>query len=136
MNALLPLANGWFASLMFLAGIGMLTIILLRRTFRQIGRNRRGQGTKYLETQPRPASQWDGARGDAFARLEREKVHLEEIRREAVGQIDSKILVLQELIAHTEQQIERIESLLEDVRTGVQLEPAQPTKQGAGEPVT
>jgi hypothetical protein len=115
MMYVLPLANDWFSALLFLVGIALLTAILLRRTYRQVGRGRRGQSTRHIEAQPRPAHSWDGARDDPHARIEREKVLLEEFRREANGQIDSKIIALRQLIAQSEQQIARLEALLAEI---------------------
>lgn len=108
---LLPLASVWGISL-FLAGVALLTATLMRRYYRQMGRRSRKYNEQAIESQPRPARQWDGARDDAMARLEREKVELEDHRRDAVGQIDSKVLVLRELIAQSERQIQRLEELL------------------------
>lgn len=118
MMYVLPLANGWISALMFLVGIALLTSILLRRTYRQVGRGRRGQSTRHIDAQPRPTHSWDGARDDPHARIERERVLLEEFRREANGQIDAKLIALRQLIAQSEEQIAKLEALLAEIPVG------------------
>ncbi len=111
MFTLLPLASLW-GILLFLAGIALLTATLMRRAYRQTGRRSRKYNEKPIELQPRPSNTWDGTCDDPAARLAREKVELEDHRREAVGQIDAKALVLRELIAQSERQITRLEELI------------------------
>lgn len=99
--------------LMFIAGIALLTMILLRRTYRQLGgRQRRKFDSRPIDTQPRPTHRWDGAMADTSAVIERQKVELAEISRDVNGQLDTKIMVLRELIAQSQQQINRLEALL------------------------
>lgn len=108
------LADGNFASiLMFIAGCGLLTAILLRRSYRYFNRrpDRGGTGPA-LVSQPRPATAWDGAHRDASARLEREKVELYEMARDANGQLTTKIAMLEQLVETSGRQIKRLEELL------------------------
>lgn len=100
------------AILMFVAGIALLTTILLRRTYRQVGRRNRRYDSRPIDTQPRPENAWSGAKADNSATLERQKVELAEFTRDANGQIDTKIRMLRQLIAQSEKQIERMEQLL------------------------
>lgn len=100
--------------LMFVAGIALLTMILLRRTYRQVGRRSRRYDSRPIDSQPRPESEWSGAKADTSAALERQKVELAEMSRDINGQIDTKILLLRELIMQSEKQIARMEELLED----------------------
>ena len=100
--------------LMFIAGIALLTMILLRRTYRQLGRGRRKFDSRPIDAQPRPSARWDGAQGDSVAVIERQKVELAELSRDVNGQLDTKIMVLRELIAQSEQQIVRMEQLLQE----------------------
>lgn len=108
-----PLAN-FAASLMFAAGCGLLAAILLRRTYKRLGRRRRN--TPAIDAQPRPETAWSGAQGDASARIARQEVELHDRARDVTGQIDSKLILLRELIAQSESQIERLEALLEQTR--------------------
>lgn len=99
--------------LMFIAGIALLTMILLRRTYRQLGgRQRRKFDSRPIDAQPRPEHRWDGAKRDTAAVIERQKVELAELSRDVNGQLDTKIMVLRELIAMSQQQIDRMETLL------------------------
>lgn len=98
--------------MMFIGGIALLTMILLRRTYRQVGNRRRKQDSRHLDSQPRPTSQWDGAKADTSAVIERQKVELAELSRDVNGQLDSKIMVLRELITQSNEQIARMEVLL------------------------
>jgi len=106
-------------SLMFLAGIALITIILVRRTYRRIGRGRTqltgGRGPA-IESQPRPVDAWDGSFRDATASVERQKVELHEFARDANGQLTSKIVMLEQLIETSGQQIEHMERLLAELR--------------------
>lgn len=106
------LAESWIAPLAFALGCGLLTALLLRRSYRYFGKKRRGGSGPHLEAQPRPTHAWDGAKQDASARFDRQQVELQELARDLTGQIDSKLLLLQELNAKSERQIQRLEELL------------------------
>lgn len=97
----------------FLAGCALLTWTLMRRA-RQF-RRRRCDGD-HLEHIPRPASKWDGAQKDASAMIERQQVELQELARDVSGQIDSKMILLEELISQSQRQIVRMEELLAELR--------------------
>jgi hypothetical protein len=98
--------------LMFLAGCALLTWILMKRSGRYFGRASRGRSSKPIEVQPRPTSSWSGVQRDALARIDREHVELQERARDLAGQLNSKIIVLEQLIATSSRQIERMETLL------------------------
>lgn len=105
----------WYAPWMFAAGCALLAYFLLRRAYTKLGRRRsRGGSGPHLAEQPRPATAWDGARADTAARFDREQVELHELGRELQGRLDSKITVLNELVAKSQQQIERLEALLDE----------------------
>ncbi|MEM9657406.1 MAG: hypothetical protein AAF961_03510 [Planctomycetota bacterium] len=113
MDALLAEVN---PVLLFLAGCALLATILLRRCHRYFGKARRRAGTgPAIERQPRPQSDWDGAQADASARIERQKVELQDFARDASGMINSKMIMLQHLIRTSDRQIQRLETLLEDL---------------------
>lgn len=102
-------------TLMFLVGCALLTTILLRRWSRYFGRGRRGrtQQLEPLEKQPRPTGQWSGMQRDSQAQSNRQQVELHDMARDIGGQLNSKIILLEQLIATSQQQIERMESLLD-----------------------
>gem|GEM_PF-3347369 len=107
-----PMALALLPTLMFLAGCGLLIWILLKRSSRYFGRIRRGQSPAAIERQPRPTSSWSGSQRDALARIEREQVEMQERARDLAGQLNSKIIVLEQLIATSGRQIKRLEALL------------------------
>ncbi|QDU58560.1 hypothetical protein [Aeoliella mucimassa] len=99
--------------LMFVAGIALMTMILLRRTYRTIGRRRKFD-SRPIDAQPRPKSEWDGAKADSTAVIERQRVELAEMSRDVNGQLDTKIMILRELMTQSQQQITRLEQLLQE----------------------
>ena len=102
---------------MFFTGCAMLFAILLRRYYRYFGR--RPKSTKNdtpLVEAPRPTHAWSGMHSDAAAHIERQKVELHDMARESAGRLDSKIMVLQQLITQSNQQIERMEGLLSELQ--------------------
>ena len=103
--------------LLFIAGIGLLTAILLRRTYRQLGRRGRKYDNRPIDAQPRPNHRWDGAKADTVAVIERQKVELAELSRDVNGQLDTKIMMLRELIAQSQRHKHRLVSR----RYGLQL---------------
>lgn len=103
-------------ALMFIAGAALLTWLMVRRSFRRLGPRNRKSDSRPIDAQPRPTDPWSGAHRDAAAVLERQKVELAEFARDTHGQIDTKILVLRELIAQSERQIERLERLLAETK--------------------
>lgn len=100
---------------MFLAGVGLLTFILLKRSYRYFGRRTRVRQEGPLDLQHRPTSKWDGIQKDRYAHVEREKVELYDMARELKGDLSSRVLVLEQLIAESGQQIRRMEELLKEM---------------------
>ena len=98
---------------MFLAGIGLLTFILMKRSYRYFAKPRRLRNDAALDLQPRPRAPWDGVQHDAMARIERQKVEMFEMARDLNGQLSSKIIVLEKLIADSQRQITRMEELVD-----------------------
>ncbi len=96
---------------MFVAGIGLLTYLLLKRSYRYFGRQRQSN-SQPLEHIHRPTGPWDGAQRDSLAQIERQKVDMYEMSRDLSGQLNSKILVLEQLISQSQQQIQRLEELI------------------------
>jgi len=96
---------------MFLLGCALLTLILLKRSYRYFGRRRRSSSSP-IERQHRPDSAWDGAKRDAMAQVERQEVEMHQMARDINGQLSSKIVILEQLIADSQRQIDRMEHLL------------------------
>lgn len=102
---------------MFLAGVGLLSFILLKRSYRYFGGRRTTRKEGPLDLQHRPTSKWDGAQRDRYAHAEREKVELYEMARELKGDLNSRIIVLERLIAESGEQIRRMEELLQEMNS-------------------
>jgi hypothetical protein len=102
-------------SAMFAVGCGLLTAIMLRRSYRYFGSGKRRGSQSPIDAQPRPTSEWSGAYTDSSARIERQKVELHEQHREASARLDNKLVLLQELCAKSQQQIDRMETLLAEI---------------------
>jgi hypothetical protein len=109
---MMPLLAISLVDVPFLAGVALLTWILLKRSYRYFGR-RRNKNPAPLERQPRPTSKWDGVQRDALAQVERQKVEMHEMTRDLNGQLSSKIIILEQLISDSQQQIDRLEHLLD-----------------------
>jgi hypothetical protein len=107
--------EGYLPLLMFMAGVALVAWILMRRGFVRGGR-RKAFDSRPIDAQPRPATEWSGAYTDSAALVERQKVELAEFSREANGQIDTKILVLRELMRQSEQQIDQMQRLLDELK--------------------
>ena len=113
---MVPLAN-ILPTLMFFAGCALLTTILLRRSYRYFQKRTRGRVSEpAIEKQPRPDQSWSGIQKDTVAHVERQKVELHDMSRDVSGQLNSKMLLLQQLIAKSDQQIEQMEKLLNDLQ--------------------
>lgn len=104
----------WFAPAMFALGCGLLAALLLRRSYRYFGKKSRGGSGPHLEVQPRPKDEWDGVRDDAAARFDRQQVELHALARDLTGQIDTKLALMRQLVAQSDEQIKRLETLLEE----------------------
>jgi hypothetical protein len=102
-------------TLLFLAGCAVLTWVLLRRSYRRCGRKTTKGNRDYLEHVHRPTNAWDGACHDATAVIERQKVELYEMARDASGRLDSKLMLLSHLITTSQKQIDRMEELLAEL---------------------
>lgn len=102
-----------FAVVPFLAGVALLTWVLMKRSYKRLGRSRRNRVIPHLERLPRPRTQWDGVQRDTLAQVERQKVEMHEMTRDLNGQLSSKIIILEQLISDSQQQIDRLEQLLE-----------------------
>ena len=98
-----------------IAGVGLLIFILMRRSYGFFSKRRRRLDEQPLALQPRPKGPWDGAQHDAQALIDRQEVEMFEMARDLNGQLSSRIIVLEKLIADSQQQIDRMESLLTQI---------------------
>jgi len=112
---MIPLLASSLAVVPFFAGVALLTWILMKRSYRYFGRSGRKNNAAPIERQPRPTSKWDGVQRDVLAQVERQKVEMHEMTRDLNGQLSSKIIILEQLISDSQQQIDRLEQLLEKV---------------------
>ena len=96
-----------------MAGCVLLAFILLKRPSRYFGR-RRYSGAATIERVPQPTRKWDGTQRDTLAQVERQKVEMREMSRGLNDQLGSKIIILERLVAQSQQQIERLEHLLDE----------------------
>ena len=99
----------------FLAGVALLTFILIKRSSRYFRKPTRKRNEGPIDLQNRPQSKWDGSQQDAMAHVERQKVEMHEMARDINGQLTTKIIVLEKLIAESGQQIKRMEELLREI---------------------
>ncbi len=97
------------ASILFFAGCALLTLVLLKRSYRH---GRRKSSSAPIERITRPTTKWDGVQRDALAQVERQKVDMYDMARDLNGQLSSRIIVLEQLVGESQQQIERLETLL------------------------
>lgn len=102
------------ASGMFALGCGLLTAFLLRCSYRYFGKRKAHSADAPIDSQPRPSGKWSGAYSDSSALIERQKVEIYDLGRELKAQLDGKIIVLEELCQRSQQQIDRLETLLAD----------------------
>ena len=97
---------------MFLAGVALLTFILMKRAYRYFGKPRRSSSSAPIDLQHRPRTAWDGVQQDSLARVERQKVEMHEMSRDLNGQLTTKIVILEKLIGDSQRQIEQMEELI------------------------
>ena len=112
------------AVLMFMAGVGLLIFILMKRSYRYFARRKRNRNEQPLELQPRPKGPWDGVQRDAMANIDRQEVQMFEMARDLNGQLSSRIIVLEKLIANSQRQINQMETLLAEIDEAKSSTPA------------
>jgi hypothetical protein len=100
-------------SYLFLAGCAVAAWVLMRRRSRMRRGGRRN--VEYMEHLRRPTGTWDGANQDVASQIERQQVELCELARDVSGRIDSKMILLEQLIAQSQRQIDRLEGLLAEI---------------------
>ena len=102
---------------MMLVGLGLLIAILLRRSFRYYGRrgSRKAGAEPLLATTTPPAGPYRSLTNPP-AEVLRWQVEMHEIARDLRAEMDSKLRLLQLLIAQAQQQADRLERLLNEKR--------------------
>ena len=98
----------WLA---FCVALLIAIVILLRRSHRYFGRRGQDQAPVVHVSETKGLSV--SAADDAGARLIREEVRMHETARELSAQLDSKISILEYLTGTAQQQIDRLEELIE-----------------------
>jgi hypothetical protein len=104
---------------MLLAGVALLILILFRRTYRYYGRRRRSGNKKadsYLTKSPRPtkrASSLSSAPSDVLSW----HVEMHETARDLKAELDSKMRLLQLLIAQARQEADRLTQIVADANS-------------------
>jgi hypothetical protein len=109
------------SSVMFAAGIALAAMILLRRWWRFSGRlkresKRRPQRVSLVSKQQNLDKPNALPLSSAPADVRRAAVDLHELLREAEGRIDTKMRILQQMIAESRRESERLEQLLGESR--------------------
>ncbi|MBM4090022.1 MAG: hypothetical protein FJ276_11480, partial [Planctomycetes bacterium] len=102
---------------MFIVGVVLLVTILLRRTYKFFGMRAatRQRPRPYLKKTPRPASDAHGLT-DTPVEVLRWQVEMHDLGRNLKAELDTKMRVLQILIAQAKQEAERLEQLLDAER--------------------
>ena len=105
------LDNSNLAPGLFLLGLAMMIVILLRRSHRKLGR--RKQDSSPMVRVPRPKKE-RSAHGtlDAPPEVLRWEVQMQEIGRDLSAQLDSKMSALQALIADADRAAARLETAM------------------------
>ena len=97
---------------MFLAGLALLLLILLRRSYRHYGSRRSSKGSeRFMAEVPRPKRE-NRSLSTAPADVLSWHVEMHETARELKAELDSKMRVLQLLIAQARQETERLEQII------------------------
>lgn len=121
-------AETQLATIVFLVGLALTSALLLLRTQRQIRKTNAAPAAKRGAAARPPAAPATGAGQNSHARWE---VQMHELARDLSGQLDSKISVLQHLLAQAESQSARLESLLARAQRLAQMAAAEPPSTSA-----
>jgi len=99
------------ATFMLLAGCGLLVYMLMRKAHLQQVRERGTTIVTEMERLPRPQKTWQTTD---------QGVEMADLARDINGQLTTKMIVLEQLIADSQRQIERMEELLERIEAAKQ----------------
>jgi hypothetical protein len=109
---MLLLAQIEFTTLLFLAGLVLVCGVLLFRTHRQLsGRPRTAlpSPATFSQSRPRPAPAHDL---DAPRNVRKWEVEMHDFARELQGQLDSKIVIFEQILRDAKQQADRLEAAI------------------------
>jgi hypothetical protein len=95
---------------LFLAGAGLASFILLRRTYRYLGA--RSKEEPALARAPRSDAAKERLHGGAPPEMSRWQVELHDLARDLKAEIDSKLSLLQILTAQAQEERQRLEAAL------------------------
>jgi hypothetical protein len=99
---------------LLLAGIAILTSVLVRLTYR---RSRRHRPSIAAAGSSGPPGTPSASYRDLLRRLEEKEVEFEELSRSAMARLDNKIAILQRLLAESEQAIARLQEVRQNGRS-------------------
>ena len=99
-------AAGVASMIMMLAGIGLLVYTLMRKAHLQQIERQRTRVVADVKSLPRSKPTWQATDNG---------VEMAEVARDLNGQLTTKMIVLEQLIAESHKQIERMEELLERI---------------------
>jgi hypothetical protein len=94
-------------SWLFLAGVAVLTTMLVRMTYRRRGPARGGSAAAIEPPNHLPSV--SPAYRELLGRLETKEVEFNDLSREAMARLDNKIAILQRLLAEADAKIARLE---------------------------
>lgn len=103
----LPVIADIDPSWLFLAGVVIITTILVRMAYRRSGTDRRGRKAAIPSNAAAPPL--SSTYRDLIARLESKEVEINELSRESIARLDNKIAMLQRLLAEADAKIARLE---------------------------
>lgn len=108
------------SQIMLVLGMGLLAALLLRRTYRRLGRRRKDESA--IARVPRPKAM-PRELMDAPADIAQYEVRLHETARELCAILDSKMAALNALNQQAQAKIDRLEALLGQVESGAPAAP-------------
>lgn len=100
--------EGSLAPLFFAAGVGMLIAMMLRRTARKWEAEKKKKPVRSGIAPTESPSSYASA-------SDQREVEMHSLARDMMGQLDSKMILLQELVDKSQRQIDRMEVLLDEV---------------------
>ncbi len=105
--------SGSRAGLYLLAGVIILTAVLLRRSYRRFGRRSRRKNPDVLKSL-REHLQIDVEQIDASAAIDRREIELFTLYRDCAARLDNKIIAIEHLLRQSEEIADRLDRLLKN----------------------
>jgi hypothetical protein len=101
-------AAGVASAIMMLTGVGLLIYFLMRKAHLEQAAQRRTRVVENIPPLPRTKPTWQASANG---------VEAAEIARDINGQLTTKMIILEQLIADSQKQIDRMEELLERIES-------------------